>query len=128
LKVQPKRILIVDDEEHIREIATVSLELTGHWEIATAGSGAEAIRVAQQLMPDAILLDVMMPEMDGPTTFQRLQEDPATKDIPVIFLTAKVQAADRRRFATLGVRSMIAKPFDPLRLAGEVAQALEWVV
>jgi CheY-like chemotaxis protein len=124
--VQPKKILVVDDEDHIREIASVSLELTRHWQISTAASGAEAIRAAQEMRPDAILLDVMMPEMDGPTTLGRLQEDPSTRDIPVIFLTAKVQAADRRRFKELGVRSMIAKPFDPLRLATDVAAALEW--
>ena len=124
--MQPKKILVVDDEEHIREIAAVSLELTENWNILTAGSGAEALRVAPLLRPDAILLDVMMPEMDGPTTFRALQSDPATSGIPVIFLTAKVQAADRRRFTELGVRAMIAKPFDPLRLAGEVAAALRW--
>jgi CheY-like chemotaxis protein len=118
--------LIVDDEEHIREIAAVSLELTGAWEIATADSGAEALRAAAKLRPDAILLDVMMPEMDGPTTFRLLHDNPATRDIPVIFLTAKVQAADKRRFTDLGVRSMIAKPFDPLSLGRQVAAALEW--
>jgi CheY-like chemotaxis protein len=125
--VQHRKILIVDDEEHIREIAAVSLDLTGGWEIATADSGAEALRVAANLKPDAILLDVMMPGMDGPATFRRLQDDPATRDIPVIFLTAKVQAADKRRFTELGVRTMIAKPFDPLRLARQIAAALEWV-
>lgn len=124
--MQHKRILVVDDEDHIREIASVSLELTRHWQISTAASGAEALRVAPEMRPDAILLDVMMPEMDGPTTFRHLQSDPATKDIPVIFLTAKVQAADRRRFTDLGVRLMIAKPFDPLHLAGQIASALQW--
>jgi CheY-like chemotaxis protein len=124
--VQHKKILIVDDEEHIREIAAVSLELTGGWEIATADSGAEALRVAASLRPDAILLDVMMPGMDGPTTFRLLQDNAETRDIPVIFLTAKVQAADKRRFTELGVRTMIAKPFDPLRLGGEIAAALQW--
>jgi CheY-like chemotaxis protein len=124
--VQHKKILIVDDEEHIREIAAVSLELTGGWEIATADSGAEALRVAASLRPDAILLDVMMPGMDGPTTFRLLQDNAETRDIPVIFLTAKVQAADKRRFTELGVRTMIAKPFDPLSLGGEIAAALQW--
>jgi CheY-like chemotaxis protein len=124
--MQRRNILIVDDEEHIREIAAVSLELTENWNILTAGSGAEALRVAPLLKPDAILLDVMMPEMDGPTTFRALQRDPATSGIPVIFLTAKVQAADRLRFSELGVRLLIAKPFDPLRLGEEVASALDW--
>jgi len=124
--VQPKKILVVDDEDHIREIASVSLELTMGWKVLMAGSGADALGIAPLFQPDAILLDVMMPEMDGPTTFLRLQDDPSTRGIPVIFLTAKVQAADRRRFTELGVRSMIAKPFDPLRLATDVAAALEW--
>lgn len=124
--MQPKKILVVDDEDHIREIASVSLELTQGWQVSMARSGSDALRLASQLQPDAILLDVMMPEMDGPTTFRCLQDDPSTRDIPVIFLTAKVQAADRRRFTELGVRSMIAKPFDPLRLATDVAAALEW--
>jgi len=124
--VQPKKILVVDDEDHIREIASVSLELTMGWKVLMAGSGADALGIAPLFQPDAILLDVMMPEMDGRTTFLRLQDDPSTRGIPVIFLTAKVQAADRRRFTELGVRSMIAKPFDPLRLATDVAAALEW--
>jgi len=120
----PKRILVVDDEDDIREIATVSLELTESWDVRTAASGAEALRIAPEFRPDAILLDVMMPEMDGPTTFRRLQEDPSTRDIPVVLLTAKVQAADRQRFLQLGVRGMIAKPFDPLTLGQQVVNAV----
>jgi CheY-like chemotaxis protein len=121
-----KRILIVDDDENIREIAAVSLELTQHWKISMACSGAEALRIAPEFQPDVILLDVMMPEMDGPATFRSLQENPATKNIPVIFLTAKVQTGDRRRFSDLGVRFMIEKPFDPLTLASQVADVMEW--
>jgi len=123
-----KRILIVDDEDDIREVAQVSLELVGGYEVLTASSGRAGLSQARDAQPDAILLDVMMPEMDGPTTFRMLQNDPSTKDIPVIFLTAKVQAADRRRFLDLGVRSMIAKPFDPLTLATQVAEVLAWRV
>ena len=121
-----KRILLTDDEDHIREVAQLSLETVGGWEVTTAGSGGEALAKAASEPPDAILLDVMMPELDGPTTFERLQADPSTREIPVVFLTAKVQAADRRRFDELGVAGVIAKPFDPLTLADEVAQALGW--
>ncbi|MDP8942857.1 MAG: response regulator [Actinomycetota bacterium] len=121
-----KRILLTDDEDHIREVAQLSLETVGGWQVTTAGSGTEALAKAASERPDAILLDVMMPELDGPTTFERLQADESTREIPVVFLTAKVQAADRRRFDELGVAAVIAKPFDPLTLADEVAQALGW--
>jgi CheY-like chemotaxis protein len=82
--------------------------------------------LAANQRPDAILLDVMMPDMDGPTTFQALQAVPETCAIPVILLTAKVQAADLRRFDQLGVAATIAKPFDPLTLPSQVATALGW--
>ncbi|MDX6648048.1 MAG: hypothetical protein QOK40_3775 [Miltoncostaeaceae bacterium] len=122
----PRRILVVDDEEHIREVAQVALELVGGYDVLTAACGAEGLVQAADERPDAILLDVMMPDMDGPTAFERLRADPRTRDIPVILLTAKVQAADRRRFGELGVTAVIAKPFDPMRLADEVAQVLGW--
>ena len=121
-----KRILLADDEDHIREVAQVSLETVGGWHVTTAGSGAEALDKAAAEPPDAILLDVMMPELDGPSTYERLQAGESTREIPVIFLTAKVQAADRRRFDELGVAAVIAKPFDPLTLADEVAEILGW--
>ena len=121
-----KRVLIIDDEDDIREVAQVSLELVGGWEVVTARSGREGIQRAQTEHPDAILLDVMMPGLDGPTTFERLQADPLTHDIPVLLLTAKVQTADRARFESLGVQGVLSKPFDPMRLAAEVAEALGW--
>jgi CheY-like chemotaxis protein len=121
-----KRILVVDDEDDIREVAQLSLEMVGGWEVLTASSGAEAVRRAAEERPDAILLDVMMPGMDGPTTFQQLRGDPATAAIPVILLTAKVQPADRRRFVDLGVAGVLAKPFDPMELAAQVSEALGW--
>ena len=121
-----RKILIVDDEDDIREVARVSLEMVGGWDVLVAGSGSEALAEAKVAQPDAILLDVMMPDMDGPTTFQRLQSDAATRHIPVILLTAKVQAADRRRFAELGVSGVLAEPFDPMTLPSEVAEVLSW--
>lgn len=122
-----KRILIIDDEDDIREVAQVSLETVAGWQVLTARSGTEGIDQARAEQPDAILLDVMMPDMDGPTTFQKLQADSATRHIPIILLTAKVlQSADRRRFVDLGVAAVIAKPFDPLTLASQVAEALGW--
>ena len=123
-----KRVLLVDDEPDIREVAQISLEMVAGWTVLTATSGSEAISTAVAEQPDAILLDVMMPDMDGPTTFARLQAEPRTRNIPVILLTAKVQAADQRRFADLAVRGVIAKPFDPMTLAQQVAGILEWSV
>ena len=121
-----RKILIVDDEDDIREVARVSLEMVGGWDVLVAGSGSEGLAEAKIGQPDAILLDVMMPDMDGPTTFQRLQADAATRHIPVILLTAKVQAADHLRFAELGVSGVLAKPFDPLTLPRQVAEVLSW--
>lgn len=121
-----KRVLIVDDEEDIREVARTSLELIGGWDVLTAASGREGLAVASGESPDAILLDVMMPDMDGPTTVGHLRSDPRTRGIPVILLTAKVQASDRRQFADLAVSDVIAKPFDPLDLAGRIAGVLGW--
>jgi len=124
--MKTKRILIVDNEEYIQEVTKISLEMTAGWEVLTASSGHEGIKTAEAFLPDAILLDVMMPEMDGLTTFGKLQANPATKAIPVILLTAKIEAGDRRRYASMGVTSAIAKPFNPTELASEIATALGW--
>ncbi len=122
----PKKVLLVDDEDDIREVAQMSLEMVGGWTIVTANCGTKGLEVAAAEQPDAILLDVMMPDMDGPTTFQKLQERDDTKHIPVILLTAKVQATDKARFEELGVSGLIAKPFDPMTLADEVSTRLGW--
>ena len=121
-----KRILIVDDEADIREVAALSLEMTAGWEVRTASTGAEALAMAAADAPDAILLDVMMPDMDGPTTYLWLQADPVTAAIPVVLLTAKVQSADHRLFSELGVAGVLSKPFDPMGLARDLAGVLGW--
>jgi CheY-like chemotaxis protein len=122
----PKRILIVDDEDDIREVAQMTLEMMAGWEVRTASSGAEALSLAAADPPDAILLDVMMPEMDGPATLARLRAHPATAAVPVVFLTAKAQAAEQRRLAETGAAGVLAKPFDPSLLADQVSRALGW--
>lgn len=119
-----KRLLLVDDEPDIREIARLSLEHVGGWEVATAASGVEALELAAAERFDLVLLDVMMPELDGPGTLARLRESGAIDDTPVIFLTAKVQAADRRQLDALGAAGFIGKPFDPMRLPDEIARVL----
>jgi CheY-like chemotaxis protein len=123
-----RRILIIDDEDDIREVAALSLEATAGWTITTAASALEGIRTAANAepKPDAILMDVMMPGMDGPTAFRQMQQTPGVAGIPVILLTAKVQGIDQRRFAGLGVAAVLFKPFDPLALAGQIAKVLGW--
>ncbi|MDB9315732.1 response regulator [Spirulina sp. CS-785/01] len=119
-----RRILIIDDEADIRAVAQLSLEINNDWEVLTAASGKEGLEIAQQQTPDAILLDVMMPDLDGPTTWAKLQDNTQTQDIPVIFLTAKVQAAEQRRYAQLGVKAVLTKPFDPVTLGDLIEEAL----
>ncbi|MGH9358703.1 MAG: response regulator [Terriglobia bacterium] len=121
-----RRILVVDDEEAIREVTQVSLEAFSEWTVRTARSGRAGIKLAVADPPDAILLDVMMPDMDGPATLRELASNPGTCEVPVLFLTAKAQAADLRRLRDLGVKGVITKPFDPLQLAREVGRALGW--
>jgi CheY-like chemotaxis protein len=121
-----KRILVIDDEKNLCTVIQACLEYIGGWEIITANSGKEGLLKAQTELPDAILLDVMMPDLDGLTLFGQLQNKPATQKIPVILLTAKVQTADLDRFSRLGVAGIIAKPFDPLELAQQVTQTLNW--
>jgi CheY-like chemotaxis protein len=119
------QVLYVDDEPDIREIAALALgldpELTAH----LAGSGAEALAMLQGgVRPDAIMLDVMMPGMDGPAVLAALRAAPPTAQIPVVFITARTQAQDRERLLQLGAVAVIAKPFDPMTLAKELRAAL----
>jgi CheY-like chemotaxis protein len=121
-----RRILIIDDEDDIRQVAALSLETVAGWDVIVASSGAQGLLRAAEHMPDAILLDVMMPGMDGPTTFRELRKNPVTAKIPVLLLTAKVQGADQRRFADLGVEAVLLKPFDPLTLSTQMEKVLGW--
>jgi CheY-like chemotaxis protein len=121
-----RRILIIDDEDDIREVAALSLETVAGWTVCTANSGIDGILKAIAEQPDAILMDVMMPSMDGPTTFREMQKTPGLSKIPVLLLTAKVQGVDQRRFAGLGVMGVLFKPFDPLTLAEQMSTALGW--
>jgi CheY-like chemotaxis protein len=121
-----KRVLIIDDEDGVREIIQFSLEAVADWEVLTAASGREGLETAQAQQPDAILLDVMMPDMDGPTTFQQLQLNVATRHIPTIFLTAKVRASEQQQLLDLGVTGTIAKPFKAQDLANQIRVILSW--
>ncbi|GAB4368852.1 MAG: response regulator [Elainellaceae cyanobacterium] len=121
-----KRILIIDDEYDIRAVAQLTLKAVGGWEVSIAASGQEGIAKAVEERPDAILLDVMMPDLDGIETFHRLQENSATQSIPVIFMTAKTQASDRQQFAELDIAGVITKPFKAMKLPGQIASTLGW--
>jgi CheY-like chemotaxis protein len=121
-----KRILIVDDEERIREVVRACLEDLGGWETILAESGEEGLLKAESETIDAILLDVSMPDLDGFTFFQRLQDNRTTRAIPVILLTAKVLNSDRDRFSQMGVAGVINKPFNPVTLSEQIAAILGW--
>ncbi len=124
--VYAKNILIIDDEETIQTVVKFGLQLTAGWDMLAASSGPEGIQLAQQHQPDAILLDVMMPDMDGVATFKALQADTNTSMIPVIFLTAKAQAAEKSQLKALGVSGVITKPFNSLDLPEQIAKILHW--
>jgi CheY-like chemotaxis protein len=121
-----KRLLLVDDEEAIRTIACISLERIGSWTVVAAASGQAALDAAQDDGPfDAIMMDVMMPGLDGPDTLARLRDSGLARQVPVVFMTAKVAAAERERLLSLGASGVIAKPFDPMALAGELERILD---
>jgi len=119
------RILYVDDEADIREVAEMALELDPELTVRTCASGAEALEQAVSWQPQLILLDVMMPGMDGPTVFANLRKQPATADIPVAFITARTQTAEVQNFRDMGACGVLAKPFDPMTLAVRVRELLK---
>ncbi len=120
-----RSVLVVDDEDDLREVIQMSLEMVAGWDVVTCPDGETAVGVAATNQPDLILLDVMMPGMDGPATLHELRAGASTKEIPVIFLTAKVQRTDVLDLHQLGARGIIAKPFDPMSLPTQIDQLLE---
>lgn len=121
-----KRILLIDDEDGARRITQFSLEAAVGWEVLTAASGSEGLNLAQTAQPDAILLDVMMPDLDGPATFQQLQENPTTRSIPVIMLTAKASPTEHQPLLKLGIAGIITKPFKIPALVAQIRAILNW--
>ena len=119
-----KRILIIDDDADIREATQLCLEITGHWDVLTASNGQEGVAIAESESPDVILLDIMMPGMDGITILQKLQGSSKTQHIPIIILTAKAQSRDRHYFDQLNVSSVITKPYDPLTISDQIFSVL----
>ncbi|MDX2216973.1 MAG: response regulator [Oculatellaceae cyanobacterium bins.114] len=121
-----KRVLLIDDEETIQTVVQFGIKMTAGWDVLIAGSGAQGIQTAQLEQPDVILLDVMMPDMNGIATFKALQSHTETAQIPVIFLTAKAQTAEKRQFSDLGASGVITKPFNSLHLPEQISRILQW--
>lgn len=118
-----KTILYVEDESDIRTIAQIALEDIGGFQVIYCASGFEAISVAKKRVPDLLLLDVMMPGLDGPTTLHELRKLPGYNIIPVIFMTAKIQVNEIAEYKGLGAIEVIQKPFDPMLLAEQINNA-----
>ncbi len=121
-----KKILIVDDEEYLRELIQACLEDLGGWQALTANSGEECLRILEDEGADTILLDVSMPGMNGIVLYEKLQANLNTRSIPVVLLTAKVLPSDRAKFARMGVKGVISKPVEPTTLIAEIAEILGW--
>lgn len=115
-----ERILYAEDEPDIQSVAKLALEVLGGYEVLLCGNGSEALDQVSGFDPSVILLDVMMPGMDGPATLAQLRSNPNTAKIPVIFLTAKAQVSELKQYQALGALDVIVKPFDPMMLAAQV--------
>jgi len=118
--VKLTRVLVVEDDADIQKVVRMSLKMRGVGEIVVVDSGSECIERLARFTPDVILLDVMMPHLDGYETCRRIKQDPATCDIPVVFLTARAQKADRERGMKLGALGYVIKPFDPMTLHDQI--------
>lgn len=115
-----KQVLLVDDDLNIRTLAQMGLEGLTDWKVELAASGAEAIDKANEIKPDLIILDVMMPGMDGPTTLSELRKVDSLNSIPVIFMTAKAQTHELELYQKMGAKGIITKPFDPMTLPDDI--------
>ena len=120
-----QRILYVEDEPDIQAVAKLALEMVGGFEVKICSSGEEALVEAEAFAPQLLLLDVMMPGMDGPGTLAALRNIPSLSDVPAVFMTAKVQPSEVAHYKSLGALDVIAKPFDPMSLANEVKSIWE---
>lgn len=119
------KVLVIDDEEDVRYVARLCLNRVGGMNVIEAASGEEGVARAKSEQPDFILLDMMMPGMDGAATFRALRADTATAAIPIVFLTAKAMSTEVRRMQNLGAKGVILKPFNPMSLADEIRTILD---
>lgn len=115
-----KRVSYVEDEPDIRAVAELALTAVGGFELDVSSCGAEAVEKIPQFNPDLVLLDVMMPGMDGTEVFRRLETMPEFPATPVVFMTAKAQRHEIEQYYQLGASGVISKPFDPMTLANTV--------
>ena len=120
-------ILVVDDDDDIRTVTRIALEKIAGWTVLLAPDGPTALELARLHQPDAVLLDMMMPGMDGLTTFDHLEADPLTQAIPVILFTAKRNVGGATAWGTRAIRGVVPKPFDPLGLPEQLTRMLRWV-
>lgn len=118
------RVLLVDDDADIRTIAELALTTVGGWQVESVHTGALALERARATRPELILLDVMMPGMDGPEVLRQLRADAELREIPVVFMTARVQPREIREYMALGANGVVDKPFDPLTLCERISAIL----
>ncbi|WP_353979498.1 response regulator [Salinicola endophyticus] len=124
--MQPlQRVLHVEDDPSIQEVARIALEVVGGMQVASCDNGLSALEKATEWQPDLILLDVMMPGIDGPTTLGKLREQAETREIPVVFMTAKVQPSELEHYREIGALDVVIKPFDPMTLASQLREIWE---
>ena len=116
-----QRVLVVEDDFDIQAVVRMALELVGGYTVEICSGGQEALQVVEAFQPDLILLDVMMPDMDGPTVLEQLRARPVTAELPIVFMTAKAQAHEVAAYRAMGARDVISKPFDPMKLSAQLA-------
>jgi len=121
-----RKVLVIDDEEAIIIVLKASLEATTDWQVITCSSATKGITIATTERPDAVLLDVSMPKVDGTQVFKALQAEALTQNIPVIFLTAKARVSEQQTLKALGVSGIILKPFSPETIAAQIKEILGW--
>jgi two-component system OmpR family response regulator len=117
-----KKIMHVEDDPSIQMVARVALEAVGHFEVCTCSGGMQALEQYPTFLPQLILLDVMMPGMDGPSTLKQLQQQFDLSQVPVVFMTAKVQSSEIESYKALGASDVVVKPFDPMTLSEQIRQ------
>lgn len=122
-----RRVLLIDDEAPLRRVTQLTLKITAGWEVWGAASGKEGVQQAELEQPDVILLDLMMPDVDGLSTLKMLQDNPKTQPIPIILLTAKLQTNPQLKLQYSAIKAVLVKPFDPTTLAQEIKKTLNWI-
>lgn len=119
------RLLLIDDESSIREVTKATLEATGNWDVTLADTGELGVTLAIEVHPDLILIDLMMPDMDGIATYNALRKQESISGIPVAFFTAKANMEERQQFDDMGICAVISKPFEPLTLSADLMKLVD---